>query len=58
VASVIGWRVWLETATLPAEWRRPISVLQLGVYVFALRLGWLVNSATAPASTISSTSRC
>ena len=44
-ASVIGWRVWLETCdALPAEWRRPISVLQLGVYVFALGLGWLVNS--------------
>lgn len=44
-ASVIGWRVWLETCDgLPAEWRRPISVLQLGVYVFALGLGWLVNS--------------
>jgi hypothetical protein len=44
-ASVIGWRIWLETCdALPAEWRRPISVLQLGVYVFALGLGWLVNT--------------
>ena len=44
-ASVIGWRVWLETSdALPAEWRRPIRVLQLGVYVFALGLGWLVNT--------------
>ena len=44
-ASVIGWRVWHETCdALPAAWRRPISVLQLGVYAFALGLGWLVNS--------------
>jgi hypothetical protein len=44
-ASVIGWRVWLETSdALPERWQRPISVLQLGVYVFALGLGWLVNS--------------
>lgn len=44
-ASVIGWRVWHETCdALPGEWRRPISVLQLGVYILALGLGWLVNS--------------
>jgi hypothetical protein len=44
-ASVIGWRVWVETCdAVPERWQKPISVLQLGVYVLALGLGWLVNS--------------
>lgn len=44
-ASVVGWRIWVETRdALPARWRHPIGTLQLGVYFGALAVGWYPNT--------------